>query len=210
MMAGHWRTRRRLLMGLSGAIILLGILSGWAVYLINTSGGPIAAKLQVQKGGYYVESSTGFVNQTSTFTGYFLNNHTESPEKILSISPTNVPPHTRLRVGLKDHPPAVGVSLKWTAPLKPIPKTLDSTPKRAVGVIPTVLMRANKPGVYVINGFSLTYRWNHSVYQTYLPDQFVLCVGSHHLGVCPHHIAPPPQKRIWSWPRAWHLLMNRL
>ncbi len=27
MMAGHWRTRRRLLMGLSGAIILLGILS---------------------------------------------------------------------------------------------------------------------------------------------------------------------------------------
>ena len=45
-------------------------------------------------------------------------------------------------------------------------------------MIPTGLMQANKPGVYIMNGLLVTYRWDHSIYQAYLPDQFVLCVGS--------------------------------
>lgn len=211
MKAWHGVTRRRFLMGLSGAIILLGLVALESVQLLNTSGGPIAAKLRTKHAGYYAESYAGFVNQTATFTGYFLSDHTGLAEKVLAITPTNVPSHTRVRVGLRDHPATVGHSLKWSALLQPVSHTLHSTTTRATGVSPTVLMQATKPGVYVINGLLITYRWDQSVYQAYLPDQFVLCVGSaHHRGVCPRRIAPPPPSWPLSWSQAWHLLMNRL
>ncbi len=210
MMAVRKGFRRKWVITLSGITLLVGLLAWWTMQLITVSGGPIAARLKTQHVGYYAESYRGFVHQTATFSGYWLSDHTGLPEKILRITPTNIPPHTRVRVGLKDHPPTVGRSLKWTAALHVSSRTLQSPTHRATGMIPTVLMQANKSGVYVMNGLLVTYRWDHSIYQAYLPDQFVLCVGSHQRGVCPHHIAPPPRMWPLSWLQAWHLIRSRL
>ncbi|SMC06852.1 hypothetical protein SAMN00768000_3054 [Sulfobacillus thermosulfidooxidans DSM 9293] len=199
-------TGRRWAIAIVLSVMGLGLMILWIVSRPMGSG-PVGAELRADQAGSFTEGYEGWVGRPVTFEGFQILNRTGRPETVVSVIPTNVPPHVTLKSGVTQVPPAQGVALGWkTTHWMAVPRSFSSQ-FGAHGWAPTLGVEATRPGVYVIDGLLVRYRWNHHTYTVYLPDQFVLCAGSHQRGACPTHIAPPPVSwKISLWSRLRQIL----
>ncbi|WP_053959005.1 hypothetical protein [Sulfobacillus thermosulfidooxidans] len=200
------RKRQRWTIGISLSIIVL-VLITLSLISLPIASGPIGAELRAYHAGSFMEGYEGWTDRPVTFEGYPILNRTGLPETVLSVVPTNIPPHTIVKSGVAPIPPAQGVAFGW----KPmywtsLPHSFDSQ-RGANGWTPTLGLEATRPGVYIVDGLLVRYRWNHNTYTVYLPDQFMLCAGSQQRGTCPTHVALPPVTwKISLWSRLTQIL----
>lgn len=208
----QFKEGKNVIMGRRGAIAIvlgvigLGLITLWVISRPMASG-PVGAELRAAQAGSFTEGYEGWVGRPVTFEGFQIQNSTGRPETVVSVIPTNVPPHVTLKSGVTQVPPGQGVALGWkTTHWTSVPRSFSSQ-GGAHGWAPTLGLEATRPGVYIVDGLLVHYRWNHHTYTVYLPDQFVLCAGSHQRGTCPTDIAPPPVSwKVSLWSRLRQIL----
>ena len=184
----------------------LGLITLWVISRPMASG-PVGAELRAYQAGSFTEGYEGWVSRPVTFEGFQIQNSTGRAETVVSVIPTNVPLHVTLKSGVTQVPPGQGVALGWkTTHWMSVPRSFKSQ-GGAHGWAPTLGLEATRPGVYIVEGLLVHYRWNHHTYTVYLPDQFVLCAGNHQRGTCPTDIPPPPVSwKVSLWSRLRQIL----
>jgi hypothetical protein len=135
----------------------------------------------------------GRVHQHVSFGGFDFTNTSPAAYTVLSVVPTNRPSSLHLRVGLYRIPArgAIGAAAAWV-PLDRPP--LVVRPGQAWE--PIVEAEPMRRGLFTIDGVLMTYEWQGHVYETYVRDQFTLCVGPEAQRTCQRPLAVPPA----SWP----------